>query len=70
MNGAMKRNLVPIARERDICERGTCDRTAVEVVTDVADVGVNNASLHLEDKRLWLIKGWIDVLVRPPHLSI
>src|SRR5580704_1896926 len=70
VNGAVNRDLVPISRERDVCKRRTCNRTTVEVVADVADVGVNDASLHLKNERLRVIKRWIHVLVCSPHLSI
>src|SRR5580700_10789289 len=70
VNGAVHRDLVPISRERDVCKRRTCNRTGVEVVADVADVGVNDASLDLKNEGLWLIERRVDVLVGPPHLSI
>src|ERR1700730_17643954 len=68
-NGAVQRNLASISRKRNIREGRTCDRTGVEVVANVTDVRVDDASLHLKNEGLWLIKRRIDVLVCAPHLS-
>ncbi len=70
VNGAVQRNLVPVSRERDIGERRTCDRAGIEVVADVADIRVDDASLHLKNEGLRLVERRIDVLFCPPHLSI
>src|ERR1700722_1239331 len=70
VNRAVQGYLVPTSRERDIGERRTCDRAGVEVVGGVAVVRVDEASLHLKNEGLWLIKRGIDVLFCPPHLSI
>ncbi len=70
VNRAVHGYLVSVPGERNVGERRARDRAGIEVVADVADVRVDDASLHLKNERLRIVKRRIDVLFRPSHLPI
>jgi hypothetical protein len=67
--GAVQLELVALGLKRDVLERGIGWRAGVEVVADVAYVGVDDAFLDLKNEGLWVVEGRVDLPAGANHLS-